>query len=126
MRAKAARCRTLRPDRQRIHDPAQAAKLALKSLAHRVGELDREILELDRQLEQLVRAAAPRTSQLFGVGTQGASQLLIAAGQNINRFRSEAAFRRSAAPPRSKQAPAAPPVTASTPAATDKATEHST
>src|SRR6266536_1983541 len=55
-------------------------------------QLRSEILELDRQLEQLVRAAAPRTTQLFGVGTQGASQLLIAAGQNIDRFRSEAAF----------------------------------
>ena len=72
-----------------------------------------------------MRAAAPRTTQLFGVGTQGASQLLIAAGQNIDRFHSEAAFA-SAAPPRSKQAPAAPPVTDSTQAATDKPTEHST
>ena len=48
--------------------------------------------DLDRQLERLVHAAAPRTTQLFGVGTQGASQLLITAGQNIDRFRSEAAF----------------------------------
>src|SRR6266704_1188626 len=85
MRAKAALCQKLRPDTQRIHEPAQAAKLALSSLARRIHELD-------RQLEQLVRAAAPRTTQLFGVGTQGASQLLIAAGQNIDRFRSEAAF----------------------------------
>jgi transposase len=92
MKAKAALCRTLHPDTQHIHDPTQAAKLALKSLARRVGELDREILDLDRQLERLVRAAAPPTTQLFGVGTQGASQLLITAGQNIDRFRSEAAF----------------------------------
>jgi len=92
MRAKVARCRKLRPDTQRLHDPAQAAKLALSSLARRIGELDREIAELDRQLERLVCVAAPRTTQLFGVGTQGASQLLIAAGQNIDRFRSEAAF----------------------------------
>ncbi len=92
MRAKVARCRKLRADTQRLHDPAQAAKLALSSLAHRIRELDRELDDLDRQLERLVRAAAPRTTQLFGVGTQGASQLLIAAGQNIDRFRSEAAF----------------------------------
>ena len=92
MRAKVARCRKLRPDTQRLHDPAQAAKLALSILARRIGELDREIAELDRQLERLVCVAAPRTTQLFGVGTQGASQLLIAAGQNIERFRSEAAF----------------------------------
>jgi transposase len=92
MRAKVARCRKLRPDTQRLHDPAQAAKLALSSLARRIGELDREIAGLDRQLERLVCVAAPRTTQLLGVGTQGASQLLIAAGQNIERFRSEAAF----------------------------------
>ena len=36
--------------------------------------------------------AAPRTAQLFGVGTQGASQLLVTAGQNIDRLKSEAAF----------------------------------
>jgi transposase len=92
MRAKAALCRKLRPDTQRLHDPEQAAKLALSSLARRIRELDREIGDLDHQLEGLVRAAAPRTTQLFGVGTQGASQLLVAAGQNIDRFRSEAAF----------------------------------
>jgi transposase len=92
MRAKVARCRKLRPDTQRLHDPEQAAKFALSSLARRIGELDREIAELDRHLERLVHTAAPRTTQLFGVGTQGASQLLIAAGQNIDRFRSEAAF----------------------------------
>ena len=92
MKAKAALCRKLRPNTQRIHEPTQAAKLALSSLARRIHELDNEIDELDRQLEQLVHTAAPRTTQLFGVGTQGASQLLITAGQNIERFRSEAAF----------------------------------
>jgi transposase len=92
MKAKAALCRKLRPDTQRLHEPAQAAKLALSSLARRIHELDCEIGDLDRQLEQLVNTAAPRTTQLFGVGTQGASQLLITAGQNIGRFHSEAAF----------------------------------
>src|SRR5207253_9027044 len=93
LKAKAALCRKLRPDTQRIRQPAQAAKPALSSLARRIRELEREIVELDRQLENLVHtAAAPRTTQLFGVGTQGASQLLITAGQNIERFRSEAAF----------------------------------
>src|SRR6266704_3223185 len=69
-----------------------APETLLSSLAHRIRELDRELDDLDRQLERLVRAAAPRTTQLFGVGTQGASQLLIAAGQNIDRLHSEAAF----------------------------------
>lgn len=94
LRARSALCLQLRPDRARIDEPAQAAKLALRSLARRARDLDREILELDQQLEHLVTAAAPRTIQLFGVGTQGASQLLVTAGQNIERLRNEGAFAR--------------------------------
>jgi transposase len=92
LKAKAALCLQLRPDKDRIHEPAQAAKLALRSLARRIRQLEREILELDGQLEHLVSAAAPRTVQLFGVGTQSAGQLLVTAGQNIDRLRGEAAF----------------------------------
>src|SRR6266508_3254593 len=92
LKARAALCLRLRPDIERLAEPAQAAKLALRSLASRVDQLDQEIRELDQQLEKLVAAAAPRTLQLFGVGTQGASQLLVTAGQNIQRLRNEAAF----------------------------------
>jgi transposase len=92
LKARAALCRQLRPDHNRLHEPAQAAKLALRSLARRVNQLEQEIEQLDQQLEGLVTAAAPRTVQLFGVGTQAASQLLITAGQNIDRLHSEAAF----------------------------------
>ena len=92
LKARAALCLQLRPDRGRAHEPTQAAKLALRSIARRTRELDREIVTLDRQLEQLIQAAAPRTVSLFAVGTQAASQLLITAGQNIDRLRSEAAF----------------------------------
>ncbi len=92
LKTRAALCLQLRPAQDRIHEPAQAAKFALRSLARRIRELEGEILELDRQLEQLVNTAAPRTVQLFGVGTQGASQLLVTAGQNIDRLRNEAAF----------------------------------
>jgi len=92
LKAKAALCLHLRPDKDRIHEPAQAAKLALRSLARRIRQLEREIGELDGQLEHLVNAAAPRTVQLFGVGTQSAGQLLVTAGQNIDRLRGEAAF----------------------------------
>src|SRR6266851_528260 len=92
LKARASLCLQLRPDTNRLHEPLQAAKLALRSLARRVRDLEREILELDHHLEQLVTAAAPRTVQLFGVGTQSASQLLITAGQNIDRLKGEAAF----------------------------------
>jgi transposase len=92
LKARAKLCLQLRPDTARLHEPLQAGKLALRSLARRVRELDRELLELDRQLEQLITAATPRTVGLFGVGTQSASQLLVTAGQNIDRLKSEAAF----------------------------------
>jgi transposase len=92
LKARARLCSKLRPDLQRVEEPAQAAKLALRSIARRVEHLDREIIDLDQQLEQLVVVAAPSTVRLFGVGTQAASQLLITAGQNIDRLKGEAAF----------------------------------
>jgi transposase len=92
LKARAALCLQLRPNAARLHEPLQAAKLALRSLARRVHALDQELVELDSQLERLVASAAPRTVALFGVGTQCAGQLLISAGQNIERLHSEAAF----------------------------------
>ena len=91
---KATLCLKLRPDLTRLREPAQAAKLALRSLARRIRDLDLEIKELDRQLDQLTRTAAPRTTRLLGVGTVHTSQLLVTAGQNIDRLRGEAAFAR--------------------------------
>lgn len=82
----------LRLDRSRIADPLQAAKLALHSLAARIQALDTEITELDTQLQLLVAGAAPRTTALLGVKTNNAGQLLVTAGQNLDRLRSEAAF----------------------------------
>jgi transposase len=64
----------------------------LRSVARRIDSLDAEIAVLDRQLERLVRAAAPRTTQLLGISSGHAGQLLVTAGQNIERLRGEAAF----------------------------------
>ena len=92
MKARTRLCLQLRPDSNRLQQPAEAAKLALRSLGRRIRDLEHELSELDRQLEQLVQAAAPRTSQLFALGTQSTSQLLVTAGQNIDRLRGEASF----------------------------------
>jgi transposase len=89
---KATLCRRLRPDPTRLADPANAAKSALRSLARRIATLEAEIRDLDRQLAPLVEHAAPRTIALLGVGPAHAGQLLVSAGQNIERLRSEAAF----------------------------------
>jgi transposase len=92
LKGKAALCRRLRPDTDRLSDPVNAAKLALRSLARRIALLDNEIAELDTQLTPLVTTAAPRTTALLGISTGHAGQLLLTAGQNIDRLHSEGAF----------------------------------
>ena len=92
LKAKATLCRRLRPDNTRLNNPFDAAKLALRSLARRIALLDNEIAELDTQLTPLVATAAPRTTALLGISTGHAGQLLITAGQNIDRLRGEGAF----------------------------------
>jgi transposase len=77
LNGKAVLCRRLRPDTERLGEPTNAAKLALRSLARRIALLDAEIAELDRQLTPLVATAAPRTTALLGVSTGHAGQLLI-------------------------------------------------
>jgi transposase len=93
-RGKATLCLRLRPDRTRLHEPLQAAKLALRSIAERIRELNRQIGLLDQHLAQLVAKAAPRTTSLLGVSTQNAGQLLVTAGQNITRLPTDGAFAR--------------------------------
>ncbi|MDQ6750847.1 MAG: IS110 family transposase [Actinomycetota bacterium] len=92
IRGKAALCARFRPSARELRSPSQAAKFALRSLAQRINSLDREIATLDRELEQLVAAAAPRTIQLLGISTGHAGQLLVTAGQNIDRLPNEASF----------------------------------
>jgi len=92
LKGKASLCRRLRPATSELRSPIQAAKFALRSVATRAAALDEEIAALDRQLEQLVRVAAPRTIKLLGISTHHAAQLLVTAGENIDRLHSEAAF----------------------------------
>jgi len=88
----ASLCRRLRPDRRRLNEPTEAAKLALRSLAKRVRLLDEEVRDIDGELQVLVQHAVPKTLALLGVGTIHAAQLLVTAGQNIDRLSGEAAF----------------------------------
>jgi transposase len=92
IRGKAPLCRRLRPALSDLDQPTQVAKCALRSLARRIQQLDAEITELDEQLKPLVATAAPRTTQLLGISTGHAGQLLVTAGQNIQRLRGEGAF----------------------------------
>lgn len=75
-----------------LTDPAFAAKTALRRLARRYQALQQEIKEADADLGPLVTRAAPSLVALPGVGIETAGQLLITAGDNPDRLRSEASF----------------------------------
>ena len=89
---KAALCARLRPGPLAGGDPVAAAKLALRRIAQRIAQLTEEAAALAAQLDALVALAAPATLGRLGLGTQHTATLLIAAGENIDRLRSEAAF----------------------------------
>ena len=72
--------------------PTAATKLALRSLAVRHRQLTAEIAALDGQLECLIARVAPELVAVKGVSTATAATLLVAAGDNPERLRSEAAF----------------------------------
>ena len=61
-------------------------------MARRCQRLSEEISELDEQLDRLVAEAAPELLAVEGVGTDTAASLLIAAGDNPERLKDEAAF----------------------------------
>ena len=88
--ALAVRCKGFRPGR--LENPTAAAKYALRSLACRYLQLDKETRELQAELERLTQMAAPALVSAFGVGPDTATTLLISAGSNPQRLRSEAAF----------------------------------
>lgn len=85
-------CARLRPDMTRLDDPGQAARFALRGVAQRIVALRREIAAYDTHLDALIADVAPATSALLGVGTHHTAQLLVTAGQNIDRLHSDGAF----------------------------------
>ena len=84
------RCAQLRPGA--ITTPLASARLALRSLARRIQQLSAEIEALVLQLDAITNELAPQLKAAKGIGTDNASALLIAAGDNPQRLRSEAAF----------------------------------
>ncbi|MFE1472137.1 transposase [Nocardiopsis dassonvillei] len=93
-RGKASQCARLRPDTARLDNPVQAARMALRSLARRVHDLDEEITAVQTQLDRLVARTAPTLVSRVGIGTGHAAQLLVTAGQNVDRLGSEAGLAR--------------------------------
>jgi len=64
----------------------------MRSVARRYEALSEEIAELAAHIESLVEEAAPELVALDGVGPDSAAALLIAAGDNPERLKSEASF----------------------------------
>jgi transposase len=73
-------------------DVPTATRFALRSVARRYEALSREIAELEAHLDRLVGQAASELLSLPGIGTDSAATLLIVAGDNPQRLRSEASF----------------------------------
>ena len=84
------RCANLRSGA--LVTPTAAAKYALRSLAHRYQQLATESDGIEEELAQVTEATAPALVEAFGVGPDTAATLLVTAGSNPQRLRSEAAF----------------------------------
>lgn len=64
-------------------------QITMQGLARRIQMLNTEIKTLDGMLTELVHNTAPSLVALYGVGTETAATLLVAAGDNPDRLRTE-------------------------------------
>lgn len=83
---------TWRPDLTAYRDIEEAYKIALKSLARRYPELHDEIAELDIMIKAIVTDLTPELMARNAIGLNSAAQLLLTAGDNPERLKSEASF----------------------------------
>ena len=86
------RCAALRPGP--VTTVTAATKHTLRAIARRWQQLDAEISAHEEILAELTEQAAPQLVAAFGVGADTASEMLIVAGDNPDRVRSEPAFAR--------------------------------
>ncbi len=75
-----------------IADPSVAMRQVLASLARRWLELHEEIKAHSRHLKKLTKTAAPDLVAAFGIGPDIAAEMLVTAGDNSDRIRSDAAL----------------------------------
>jgi transposase len=86
----AASCARLRP--ATATSQADLLKHTLRSIASRWLALDTEIRTLDKLIDPLLRSAVPVLLARRGIGPDVAATLLVTAGDNPRRLRSERAF----------------------------------
>ena len=75
-----------------IADPPVAMRQVLASLARRWLELHEEIKVHSGHLKKLTKRAAPDLVAAFGIGPDIAAEMLVTAGDNNDRIRSDAAL----------------------------------
>jgi transposase len=73
-------------------DATSAAAYTLRLLARRILTLTDEIRELEHQITTAITSHTPQLLTRRGIGPDNAAALLIAAGDNPDRLRSEASF----------------------------------
>lgn len=111
-----------RPDLTDYRNSLSAYRIALKSLARRYLQLHDEIADLDDMIAAIVDELAPELVARNSIGHGSAAQLLLTAGDNPKRLRSEASFAALVASARSPPPPAKRPAIASTAAAIERPT----
>ncbi len=74
------------------HDPATVTRQAIRALARRWLALTDEINTHNKALDKMIAVAAPNLLAEQGVSRDVAAKLLIAAGDNPQRIRTEAGF----------------------------------
>jgi transposase len=84
------RASSYRPGSKR--DVVSLTKFTLRTLARRALSLQEEIDDIDTIMKDLVEETAPELVAQLGIGTESASALLIAAGDNTERLHHESAF----------------------------------
>lgn len=86
-RQRLAICAAFRPgDRD---DLVAITKLALRTLARRIADLDEELAVLNARRRRITNAVAPKLVAAHGIGPDTASGLLLAAGDNPDRLANE-------------------------------------
>jgi transposase len=83
-------CSRFRPGA--AQDPTEATRRALQVLARRHQSLSAELAEQDDTISQLCAVVNPALLGAYGLGPDTASALLVAAGDNPARMRTEASF----------------------------------
>ena len=66
--------------------------VVIRNLARRIQHLNTEMASIDHMLSGLVAATAPSLLELHGVGLDSAATLLVTAGDNPDRLRSEGSW----------------------------------